>query len=65
MKELRKEIANALKNATPKTAPNVFAKIQDKEGYQMIEELIIKMMIEEQFSAAGCIPHINQMLPDE
>tara|TARA_B100000929_G_scaffold108284_1_gene85837 strand:+ start:2009 stop:2206 length:198 start_codon:yes stop_codon:yes gene_type:complete len=65
MKELRQEIANALKGATSKTAPNVYAKIQDGEGYQMVEELIIKMMVEEQFTAAGCIPHIDKMLPDE
>lgn len=62
MKKVRDQIFTELKKVTPKMANNVFEAIQTERGYKMVEELIIKMMVDEQISISGCIPHINEMI---
>ncbi len=62
MKKVRDQIFIELGKVTPKMADNVFNAIQDERGYKMVEELIIKMMVDEQISISGCIPHINEMI---
>jgi hypothetical protein len=62
MKKVRDQIAIQLEKVTSKSAINVFEAIQDKAGYKMVEEMIIKMMVNEQMTISGCIPHINEML---
>ncbi len=62
MKEVRDQIYRELQNVTAKTAENVFDAIQSEEGYKMVEDLIIKMMVNEQLSISGCIPHLDEMI---
>ena len=62
MKEVRNEIARELQKVTPVSAENVYQAIQSEVGYKMVEALIIKMMVNEQMSASGCIPHVNDMI---
>ena len=61
-KQLRQKIQNVLANVTPSTAPNIYETIQAENGYKTIEDMIIKMSINENISISGCIPHIENML---
>lgn len=62
MKAVRDQIFNELKKVTPKMADSVFNAVQTERGYKMVEELIIKMMVNEQIRISSCIPHINDMI---
>jgi hypothetical protein len=62
MKEVRNNIAKELARVCSRSAGKVFNAIQHERGYKMVEELIIKMMVYEQMTISGCIPHINEML---
>jgi hypothetical protein len=60
--KLRAKIQTVLSNVGPKTAPNIYETIQAENGYKTIEDMIIKMAINENISINGCIPHIENML---
>jgi hypothetical protein len=62
MKELRNDIAKALKDVTVKNAPTVYEEIQSTAGYKKIEDMIIHMMIDESMTASACIPHIESQI---
>ena len=62
MNALRKTIKKALDGVTKDNAPNVYAAIQTENGYKTIEDMIINMMIDNNFTASGCIPQIEEMI---
>tara|TARA_R110000744_G_scaffold11247_4_gene34292 strand:+ start:798 stop:986 length:189 start_codon:yes stop_codon:yes gene_type:complete len=62
MKELRDNIKSVLATVTLINAPTVFDYIQSEQGYKTIEETMIRMMVDENLSASGCIPHIEAQL---
>lgn len=61
-KQLRQQIASVLGNVTAKTAPNVYDMIQSENGYKTIEDMIIRLAIENQMSVSACIPQIENMI---
>lgn len=61
-KELRSVIQNVLQNVTQKSAPKIYAAIQTESGYKTVEERIIRMMIDEAFTASACIMHIERSI---
>lgn len=61
-KKLRAKIQEELSNVSSVTTPKIYDTIQAENGYKTIEDMIIKMAINENISINGCIPHIEQML---
>lgn len=61
-KKLRKKIQEILGTVTSKTAPNIYETIQAENGYKTIEDMMIKMAINDNISLGGTIPHIENML---
>lgn len=61
-KKVRDQIFSELKRVTPKMAGSVFNAIQTEHGYKMVEEMIIRMMINEQFKISSCISPVNSMI---
>jgi DNA-binding protein H-NS len=61
-KKLRKKIQEILGTVTSKTAPNIYETIQAKNGYKTIEDMMIKMAINDNISLGGTISHIENML---
>ena len=59
IKELRAEILQQLKKATPANAPKVHERIQTQEGYADLEKLIIKEVLKSGLTPSACIPHIE------
>ncbi len=60
--QLRKEVLSALKTVTPHNAPNVYARIQNKEGYRWVENEILSMVLETGQAPLMCIPQIESEL---
>lgn len=59
--KLRKSIYTALKNITD-NAPKIKEAISTELGYRNIEDIMIRMVINEGITPAGCIPHIEMTL---
>jgi hypothetical protein len=62
MKKVRQDVANALSTVTMKNAPMVYGAIQTETGYKNMEDRIINLMIDENITASGCIPHLENTL---
>lgn len=62
MKEVRTAVEQALKKVTKTNAPRIYEAIQTEQGYSLIEDRIINMMIDNNFTASACIPHIEESL---
>lgn len=60
--QLRAEILNALKNVTKANCPNVWKRIQTKDGYAQIEEMIIDMVINDHITPSSCISQIEEIV---
>ena len=60
--KLRKKVQEVLSTVTEKTAPNIYDTIQAENGYKTIEDMMIKMAINDSISLSGTIPHIENML---
>lgn len=58
-KELREEIYRSLKNVTKENCPNVWNRIQTKDGYTQVEEMIINMVINDNITPSSCISQIE------
>ncbi|WP_435415032.1 hypothetical protein [Polaribacter aestuariivivens] len=61
-KKLRAKIQAELGNVNQKTAPKIYETIQAENGYKTIEDMIIKMSINDNISINGCIPHVENMI---
>ena len=66
MKQLTEQIRNEIKEQLSKVnksnAPKLYEVIQTENGYKGIEEKIIKMMIQNNFTVSSCIPHLENTL---
>lgn len=62
MKKVRKAIKTALSKVTSKNAPNTYKAIQTERGYQIMEDKMIHLMIDEDMTASETIPHIENTL---
>lgn len=60
--ELRENIKAALATATPTNSPIIYKLIQTESDYKIVEEMIIAKMIQNNFSASACIPHLEREL---
>lgn len=58
--EVRKAIAEALKQVNEANYPEIHSRIQSKIGYQAIEAKIIQKMAADHFTPEQAIPHIEQ-----
>ncbi len=61
-KQLRENIKNALKTVTATNSPSVFELLQTENGYNTIEDMIIKLMAGDNISASAAIPQIEKMI---
>lgn len=59
---LRENIQNALNQVRLENAPKIYNVIAEQSGYKNIEDRIIHMMIDENFTASACIIHIENSL---
>lgn len=57
--ELREEILRQLKKVTKVNSPNVWERIQTKQGYKKLEEQIIQRVISQHLVPAAMIPQIE------
>ncbi len=62
IQKLRAEIFAALKMVTPTNAPNIYKRIQTKEGYGWMENEILSMILSTGQAPAMCIPQIESEL---
>ncbi|MBB1195073.1 hypothetical protein DNC80_15515 [Flavobacterium sp. SOK18b] len=60
--QLRENIKEALATVTLANSPTIYKLIQTESGYRNIEEMIIAKMIQNNFSASACIPHLEREL---
>jgi hypothetical protein len=60
--QLRLNIKAALETVTPDNAPTIYKLIQTEHGYENVEQMIINKMIQNDFSASACIPHLEREL---
>lgn len=60
--KLRENVKTALATVTPANAPTIYKLIQTEHGYQFVEQQIIEKMIQNDFSASACIPHLEREL---
>ena len=60
--KLRSKIKQELDKVTKANMPKIHALIQTEAGYKMIENDIIAMMVKNDYSASGCIPHLERIL---
>ncbi len=60
--QLRENIKTALATVTPANSPTIYKLIQTESGYKNVEEMIITKMIQNNFSASACIPHLEREL---
>ena len=60
--QLREEILKQLKRVTEANAPNLFAMVNYKNGYNKVEEMVIRKVIHDQMVPAAVIPLIEQEL---
>ena len=60
--QLRENIKTALTTVTPTNSPTIYKLIQTELGYKNVEEMIIIKMIQNNFSASACIPHLEREL---
>jgi len=61
-KELREEILKQLKKVTKANSPNIWERIQTKEGYSKLEEQIIYKVINQHLVPAAIIPQMETEL---
>lgn len=61
-KELREEILHQLKKVTKANSPNIWERIQTREGYLKIEEQIINKVINQHLVPAAIIPQMETEL---
>jgi DNA repair protein RadC len=61
-KELREEILHQLKRVTKANSPNLWERIQSKEGYARLEEQIIYKVINQHLVPAAIIPQMESEL---
>lgn len=64
-KRLRDAIAKILQNIKKDVFPGIYDAIQTVQGYQHVELLIIKFMVDNEFTPAECIPNIERILIGE
>lgn len=60
--KLRENIKIALATVNSVNAPIIHKLLQTESGYKIIEEMIITKMIQNDFSASACIPHLEREL---
>lgn len=60
--QLRENIKTALATVTQANSPTIYKLIQTESGYKNVEEMIITKMIQNNFSASACIPHLEREL---
>lgn len=60
--QLRENIKAALATVTAANSPIIHKLIQTESGYKIVEEMIIIKMIQNNFSASACIPHLEREL---
>ncbi|MVO09738.1 hypothetical protein GOQ30_11270 [Flavobacterium sp. TP390] len=60
--KIRKAIENELGLITKENAPKIYDFIQSENGYKEIEDKIIVMMVQEQFTISECFIHIEESL---
>lgn len=61
-KQLRTEILNALRNVNADNCPNLWKRIQTRQGYAQVEEMIINMVINDNIAPSSCIPQLESEL---
>ncbi len=61
-KELREEILKQLKKVTKVNSPNIWERIQTREGYAKLEEQIIYKVINQHLVPAAIIPQMESEL---
>ena len=61
-KKLREKIKLELSKVTAVNMPAVYALIQTQSGYKKVENDIITMMVNNGYSAGGCIPNLERIL---
>jgi len=61
-KEIREEIFHQLKKVTKANSPNIWERIQTKEGYSKLEEQIIYKVINQHLVPAAIIPQMETEL---
>ncbi len=60
--KLREYIKSALATVTLANSPTIHKLIQTESGYKIVEEILIAKMIQNNFSASACIPHLEREL---
>lgn len=62
VEQIRTEVMTALKTVKPHNAPNIYERIQSKEGYKWIEAEILSMILSTGQAPLMCIPQIESEL---
>lgn len=61
-KKLRANIKNALKTVTASNSPSVYELLQTENGYKTVEDMIIKLMANDNMTASAAIPQVENMI---
>lgn len=61
-KKLREKIKQELDKVTKVNMPIIYLLIQTEAGYKRIENDIITMMVNNGYTAGGCIPNLERIL---
>ncbi len=62
IEQIRQEVMTALKTVKPTNAPNIYSRVQTKEGYRWVENEILSMVLETGQAPLMCIPQIESEL---
>jgi hypothetical protein len=60
--KLREEILKQLKKVTLANAPNLFEMMQSPQGYEQVEQMVIRKVLHDQMVPAAVIPMIESEL---
>lgn len=61
-KEFMEEIERCLSMVTKDSCPNIYERIQTKNGYSQVVDMIISMVINDNITPSACIPQIESEL---
>jgi hypothetical protein len=57
--KLREEILKQLKKVTQANAPNLFVMMQSPQGYEQVEQMVIRKVLHDQMVPAAVIPMLE------
>jgi hypothetical protein len=57
--KLREEILKQLKKVTQANAPNLFVMMQSPQGYEQVEQMVVRKVLHDQMVPAAVIPMLE------